>query len=242
MNYSEAAIGEPMVSEFQKYYDHETQEENHYSWMHYWNCMGSTDGVQFGDGGGTDNIGVLPALRRGVRKLIVCCALGKAPDNDFAGYNWDISGYFGATPDGQGPSVRAGNVDAAAWNNHVRVFERAAWDRLLAQILSQHAAGRPLCARVQSFVLPNLAQGVQGNYVVDMLWFFNGGADAWMEQVPERTSKDLMRLFSSFPYVPTELMDYPPILVNCLSNLASWSVLQSRDHVANFLGPDAPMR
>eukprot|EP00928_Gymnodinium_smaydae_P096175 TRINITY_DN8439_c0_g1_i1.p1 TRINITY_DN8439_c0_g1~~TRINITY_DN8439_c0_g1_i1.p1 ORF type:complete len:410 (+),score=100.60 TRINITY_DN8439_c0_g1_i1:52-1281(+) len=46
-----------------------------FSWLFHWNAAGEGDAVQMGDGGGTDNMAVLPAVRRGVRKLICCAAV-----------------------------------------------------------------------------------------------------------------------------------------------------------------------
>eukprot|EP00928_Gymnodinium_smaydae_P034525 TRINITY_DN24441_c0_g1_i1.p1 TRINITY_DN24441_c0_g1~~TRINITY_DN24441_c0_g1_i1.p1 ORF type:complete len:562 (-),score=87.86 TRINITY_DN24441_c0_g1_i1:55-1740(-) len=213
----------------------EDDDGHAFSWMGYFNGQHEGQDVQFGDGGGTDNIAVLPAVRRGMRKLIICAAVGTPPDDDWAGYNYDISGLFGATPEGRGPAVRAGTVSAADWNRHIQVFERRAWDEMFGIIYQQHASGRPLVARVKSRVLPNMYQGVEGNYDVDMVWIFNGGADAWREHVPEETCESLEHVAKRFPYISVNLLDYPPLLVNCMSNLAAWNVFEAQGQILNLL-------
>ena len=43
---------------------------------------GSSAKLPFGDGGGVDNLAIMPALRRKVAKVIVCCAVSKALGDD----------------------------------------------------------------------------------------------------------------------------------------------------------------
>jgi hypothetical protein len=70
----------------------------------YWNQItfeGQT--LAFADGGGADNLAITPLLRRRVPKVVVCVAASAnissaAGPADWAGYQYDVSGLFGAAP------------------------------------------------------------------------------------------------------------------------------------------------
>jgi hypothetical protein len=90
--------------------------------MYNWN---GTDGqgaeLGFCDGGGTDNMAIYPALRRGVESIFVGASTGAAVADsaeEFAAYCYDISGYFGRIPaDTKLPQ----GIDPSVFNPHLQV-------------------------------------------------------------------------------------------------------------------------
>ena len=74
--------------------------------------------------GSVDNLAIYPALRRGAKRLLVCqsaSSLIKDDATEYAAWSYDASGYFGAIPEGKGPKMGQGNIDAAVVNQHCQV-------------------------------------------------------------------------------------------------------------------------
>lgn len=202
----------------------------------YWNGRDlKSEEVLLADGGGTDNLAIFPALRRGVQKLLVCVAAGTAPDDNWAETNWDLAGYFGACPEGKIHTIGAAEVDAATWNRTEQVFEQQKWEEMLDRLMDLQEVGRPLVVRLQSEVLRNDEQGIAGGYSVDMLWIFNGGEAGWLRRLPEETGEALEEGTPAFPYLGVFTLDYEPELVGCLSNLAAWNIYQAEAQINSLL-------
>lgn len=189
----------------------------------------------FADGGGTDNMAVLPPLRRGVKRLLICCAIGSVPTEDFAKVNFDISGYFGATPEGTEVSTGSGTIPVEVWNKHVQVFPPEKCDELVAKLLELQEAGEPLRVRLQMDVLENPAQGVAGGYEVDTLWLFNGGMSKWSQCLPDETQQLVTEGIEGFPYLSVMRLDYTSAEVSCLSQLATWNAYQAHADIKSLL-------
>jgi len=190
----------------------------------------------FADGGGTDNMAIFPALRRGVQKLVICCAIGGEPGPTFARDNYDISGYFGAVPEDVEISVGSGKIAIDVWNRHLQVFPPERCDELVQKMLEQHEAGEPLRVRVQMQVLENVAQGVKGGYDVDTLWLFNSGLRKWCESgLPDETRQRIEEDIKGFPYMSTMKLDYTPAEVTCLNQLACWNAHQAHQDIKALL-------
>jgi len=204
--------------------------------MYYWDGM-SFEGREMGfaDGGGTDNMAILPSLRRGVKKLLVCCSIGGVPSPAFAKVNYDISGYFGATPEGTDISTGSGNISVDVWNRHVQVFPSEKCDQLVEKLLEAQEAGEPLRVRLKMDVLENVNQGVAGGYEVDTLWLFNGGMSKWAENLPEETKALIAEAMEGFPYFSVMKLNYTAAEVSCLSQLASWNAFQVHSDIKSLL-------
>jgi len=200
-----------------------------------WNAIDFTGEVYpFADGGGTDNLGIYPALRRKVQKLFIGVSTGAAPDENFAKDFYDVSGYFGAAPADVTFSTAMGNMDAGIWNSACQVFEKHKFKELLDGLLQKKAAGEPLAVRQQLHVMPNLLQGVTEGYNAEVLWMVNGGHPKWLEQVPQETRDLIEEKCPQFPYFSVMQIDYDIEEVVCLSNLAAWNIFQVRDTLKAF--------
>jgi len=203
--------------------------------MNYWSGLDFQGGeLGFADGGGTDNMAVFPPLRRGVRKMLICASVGIGPNEEWAGFNWDISGYFGAVPEGTLIDVGAGVIDVGLWNRHVQVFPAERWDELLAQVLELEAKGAPLIVRMSLDVLPNVDQGVAGGYEVDTVWLFNGGRSQWYDKLSD-SAKQAADECDGFPFIAVSKLDYTPQAVHLLSQLSSWNMYQAETELESLL-------
>ena len=99
----------------------------------------------FADGAGTDNLAILPALRRGCRKLIISDANGDNPDEGY--FDHDIKSYFGRAVEGDD-----------YFNLNAQVFEGSAWDDLWDDIKAKAKAGAALSCETAACI-----KGVAGS-------------------------------------------------------------------------------
>merc|ERR1712187_1082697 len=85
--------------------------------LYHWNGIDHEGGrMEMTDGGGSDNLALYPALRRGVKKLIICSALAIPVSRSWTAEEFDISGYFGAYPEGESFEYSSLKVGSHAWN------------------------------------------------------------------------------------------------------------------------------
>jgi hypothetical protein len=127
--------------------------------VHTWNGIdGQGAELGFCDGGGTDNMAIYPALRRGVASVFVGASISKPvadAEEGFAAFAYDISGYFGRIPaDTKLPQ----GVLPSVFNPHLQVFESDQWGELHAQLVKCKQAGTAPFARLKLKVLSNKAQ------------------------------------------------------------------------------------
>lgn len=207
---------------------------------------GSSCQMPFADGGGVDNLAVHAALRRGVEKLLVCVAcsgdyatvvLAPNGEEELAKKIWDLSGLFGAVPEGKADiKMGGGKIEDHVWNKHLQVFEKNEWERLSKQLASSAKAGGPLSARVKLKVLPNEVQGVTGNYDADVLFLLNSKCQAWEKELPAEGAKWINENDVNFPLIATDKLDYDAALTGYLSSLAAFNMLQIQEDVADLIG------
>mmetsp|Transcript_10574 Transcript_10574/g.24057 ORF Transcript_10574/g.24057 Transcript_10574/m.24057 type:complete len:575 (+) Transcript_10574:98-1822(+) len=205
--------------------------------MTYWNGIDHTHEVYpFADGGGTDNLGLYPPLRRKTKKILVGFATGQHPDDDkWAADFYDMSGYFGAVPEKTVFSTAMGEVSAGPWNQACQVFEKHKFQELIDELVRKKHAGEPLAVRQTLRVLPNSWQGITEGYTVEVLWLVNGGEKKWLQQVPPDTRDMIQEKMPNFPYFSVMQVDYDPEEVSCLSNLAAWNIHQVQKDLRSFV-------
>jgi hypothetical protein len=93
--------------------------------LHTWNGIdGKGEEMGFCDGGGTDNMAIFPALRRAVTSIVVGASNSAPPPataEEWAGFAYDISCYFGRIPEG---TKLPQDVPAADMNASLQVSGR----------------------------------------------------------------------------------------------------------------------
>jgi hypothetical protein len=192
----------------------------------------------FADGGGVDNLGVHAALRRNVKKLLVCVASGEDPSlqaqKGTLGAVDDVSGLFGAcTIDvkhvGRGPNWQISKKD---WNESLQCFEKGKFKEMMDALkdTEKRFETQPISCRLKLTVIPNPTQGIAGGYEADVLFLFNSMPSDWKKQLPAAARKFVEKKhFSSlgpldtwtFPYVSTFELEWSPQLVGLSSNLCA---------------------
>lgn len=135
--------------------------------LYIWNGIDGQGGeTPFADGGGVDNTAIHALLRRGNTKILCCYANGGpiwSSENPLISSDyWDLSALFGAVPEGMGPKMSGGVIEAGAFNKHIQVFETEKWVELVEAVTKCVLDRVSIIVSMQLKVLPNKAQGVQG--------------------------------------------------------------------------------
>lgn len=218
----------------------------------YWDLQGgTTKQVQFTDGGGTDYLGIHPLLRRKVTRIVSCVASKTDPAGmgqaQWATENADVAAAFGAYP-----GNTKDQIPLEDYNRGRQVFETAAFAKLFEDISSRCSTGGPVWHRASLAVMDNAFLGVQGGWTADVLFIFNCTQSSWEAELPAETRRLLEAQraskaeevqeagvkgvladteLRSFPLIPTMSLNYSPLLVGMLSNLATYSVVSLEAHV-----------
>eukprot|EP00300_Choanocystis_sp_HF-7_P042525 c9269_g1_i1.p1 GENE.c9269_g1_i1~~c9269_g1_i1.p1 ORF type:complete len:650 (-),score=151.20 c9269_g1_i1:140-2089(-) len=208
--------------------------------------------LAFSDGGGFDNIAILPLLRRRVSKILCLVAAAEnnhmTPDDDHDFNMLDVATLFGAArPDLELFAVRGDDL-----NKRCQVFPTEAYKDLLASLATCQLRGRPLVHTAKLRVLDNEYCGVTGGWEVSVMFLFNGPCQAWEDRLPKETKGALLHdrtsrgvrcmedycspgkivSLNDFPCVPTSEYQYSPRMIGMLSNQCCWTLLQSQAELA----------
>jgi len=171
-----------------------------------------------GDGGLTDNLGLMPLLARGVKNVLV---FFNTNTHDFQ-QNDDLKSLF----------MPVGTVDGGGDKTHNQVFERDQYEKVRG--VYARAGSNPLvyCARGLR-VLPNAFYNIAGYDGLNLCIFYNADASAWHDGL---SSPDVRALFAgaanvdNFPWYDTFEQNAPKVIyldatqVNLLSEFTSWIV------------------
>lgn len=150
---------------------------------------------------------------------------------------WDLAALFGAVPEGKGPTMSSGVINAGAFNQHIQVFETTKWAELVAAVMKCAEDKVPLIVSMALKVLPNHAQGVEGGYDAEVVFVFNSMPDLWHDALPQDSIAKLQELKKQegFPAISTTKIDYDSDLAIYLSQLASYNMVQALPVINNML-------
>jgi|KBSSwiStaDraftv2_1062776.scaffolds.fasta_scaffold01096_28 hypothetical protein len=178
--------------------------------------------LSHGDGGFTDNLGLMPLLARGVRNVIVF-------DNakDTFETNTDLQSLFeplGKRDDWGGD--RSGNL----------VFRSRAWSEVRDGLKGATDAGHAAiyCGRGWT-VDSNELYGIRGYGGLNICFVYNYAPQSWRAQLPAETQTALtaQKRYRGFPWYATFGQNAPRVIrlderqVNLLANLTAWAVTDS---------------
>eukprot|EP00931_Biecheleriopsis_adriatica_P017564 TRINITY_DN12554_c0_g1_i2.p1 TRINITY_DN12554_c0_g1~~TRINITY_DN12554_c0_g1_i2.p1 ORF type:complete len:573 (-),score=96.76 TRINITY_DN12554_c0_g1_i2:75-1793(-) len=193
---------------------------------------------RFGDGGGCDNIAIYPPLRRSVRTLLVCLGFKNNPAKWTTDSVREIADKFGRCT-----STFKDWMNVEGWNKHQRVFPPEKWEEFLTTAQRLEVEDKPVAFNMRLPVLRNDLQGVEGGYEADVFFIANTMPSAWKNSLPS-ASQDVLegkgsfgtrKVVDGFPGISTHILDYEPEMVNLLSQLASWTMLQQEEELSNLI-------
>ena len=188
-----------------------------------------TEEIAHGDGGFSDNLGVLPLLARGVRNIMVF----NNTNTELVENNDDLKSLFFPVGPPNGTGDKRHNV----------VFERANYTTVRDGLIARRTAHQEQVYCTQHWkVLPNEHYNVAGFDGLNACWFYNSSAKEWFDDLPHALSEmagghdqtDAGKNFDHFPWFGTFGQNKTHVIqltipqVNLLSNLAAWIV--ANDH------------
>lgn len=206
---------------------------------HFNGIDGNSVRAKMSDGGGVDNLAIYPALRRQVKKLIICvapaCGFKEGWQDTWTKDQFDISGYFGSFPVGEEFQYSKLKVPSDMFNRTSQVFQKKEWGSLFGELVEKVQQKQPLVIRRQLAVLQNDVQGIRGGYEVDTVWVFNGNPSEWWESLPSESRDWLTENVPDFPTISTFKVEYDAETVTFLSNVCAWQLLQAKDQIQDLL-------
>lgn len=192
--------------------------------------------IAHGDGGFTDNLGIMPLLARQVHNIIVFVNSSSPYDQ-----NEQLQSYFMRI------AIRDGNGD----KTFNAVFERARYKEVLEgfDTATREGNGALHCDKGWT-VAPNEIYNIRGYDGLNICWVYNYAADNWKASLPDaikqwvtppdpthlsKQAKDLAHFpyYRTFGENRTKVIQLKPLQVNLLADLASWSV--SNDHAVTTI-------
>jgi hypothetical protein len=188
------------------------------------------------DGAVVDNCAIIGLLARGVTQVIsFLSSWGELNDTCFFE---EITMLFGVKSEACAPELMAGNS--------AQVFYDSDWPGVRDQLFQSKRGGGPTLARAQLRVKQNALMGVEGGYVVDILFLSLQRAPRFVEQLPPEVYAQLGPAgdFRNFPYIPTtqanasSISEYTLAQVNILASFTDWIVSQPevQAHIQELTG------
>ncbi|KAJ1462508.1 hypothetical protein M885DRAFT_505413 [Pelagophyceae sp. CCMP2097] len=184
--------------------------------------------MSLGDGGDTENFGVVPLLQRGAKKLVIFAATNTplAPASA-----WDPTTTLPSLDncDSYVPSLfgidSTGDREADVRNN--KVFEEEAFPKLVQLLQRSQASGNGTIARLSLRTVANSLFDVPAGRKVDVVVVYLDEPARWRNALPEETLEALDdgRPFPYFPFYGTfTQLALSTRQVNLLANMATWVV------------------
>jgi len=221
--------------------------------INHWSIRDAIDGrnvktneYNMGDGGQTDNIGLIPLLARGVKKAIVFINTPtklKEKDRRIIA-DAQVARYFGLDKEHEGVDPR------------YQVLEDEEKYKELVSELFNRGDGAPIFESTYQ-VKQNNYFGVSGNYEIDIMWVYLERCMKWEEDLPANISAligekirvedpDVVEmyehnLYEHFPNYWTFLENFPRVIdleeeqANLLANYTTWVIDHYQDRINAFL-------
>lgn len=195
----------------------------------------------FGDGGGLENYGIIPLLRRGVRRIVLfintATPLGTGLVEssqariDMNAIDMYLPPLFGVGVEGLDQDYLCAhglNVD----NNQVFANASGEFAALVSELQRKKLAGLPVTAECKLQTHPNQFWGLaQPSYELDVCFVYLEDVAVWSEQLDPEVQALLQHDpgFENFPHYKTihqnsglDLLSLTPVQVNMVSHFCSW--------------------
>lgn len=204
-----------------------------------------THDLPIADAGVYDDIGHIPLLRRGVKKMVLYDS-SAVRDNSTGTLKANLEemvyvkaafGQPGEALPGLPPNP-PGSPNYAMAENYMTVFEPSEFDALWDQTQAALASGEPAVIRGTYTVVDNLHFGIKGGWQVEIVWVFTLPSNSFRSALPQETRDDIHDYFPN--YVSSEPMSHLELSVmgQYSSHLTEQRVVQE---VLAMLG-DSPQK
>lgn len=196
----------------------------------------------FADGGCMDNYGIMPLLRRNVKKIAVFIntfsKLGTSPVSDYTDMpedylDFNLPSLFGC--------VKLTNLISAMGTDitHNQVFNKLDFKNVLLALQTKKNANEAVRVTTTHTVLENEWWGIAGGYDVEVCWVYNEEVLNWEKELSPEIQKDFKIGNDRDTEKPTEFPMYGTISctaggfstkeANLLAHLAAWNVAGSEN-------------
>ena len=188
----------------------------------------------YGDGGLSDNFGIISLLRRKVKKVIVFVNSEVAFDAATSTIDSSVSALFGAVKE-QPPKYSGEHLD------DMTVFEKEQFQVLLDKFKA--CGSDTLVAETTLKVLPNNDWGLEGNYDVEVLWYYNSLPSSFetkvgtevMEKIKSENTKSLGE-FPLFSTIPSTIFGLSPFQINMMGEVGYYNLENTKQQLDAFIG------
>jgi hypothetical protein len=197
-----------------------------------------------GDGGHADNLGIMPMLARGVRKIIVFVNSSKAfqpvSNDEDERYDSRLAPLFGFAG-----MPKPGDLPTTSPSSENHVFDRNGLKELLDSLQKCQDRGETLLHMGTYEVKANLRFGIRPYSGVKIVWIYNGDVPKWRNGLPQHVREDLREkkdAFKRFPNYLTfgeekgHLIDLTRAKVNALAHLSCWNITENSVKIREFFG------
>jgi len=192
----------------------------------------------FGDGGILENSGIMPLLKRGVKKIIVFVN-GSTPlsikTNGEIEISSSIPALFHKLPNQYG--------DKDFDDNIVFAKQERKYKALVKKLLQLKADGQPAIVKDTYKVTEQAKHGIKGGYDVEIIWVYNDVVRDWINELPVDIQIRLGKneFGKTFPHLATFMENFPGIIdlrseqANLAAHLSTWNLLKNKDLITDFV-------
>jgi hypothetical protein len=141
-----------------------------------------------GDGGICDDLGIVSLVARGVKKILSFNSIGLDSSNNFC--STSLLPLFGVYS-----IEKCGNSDGfpPPPQNSIQIFKSTDWQAFRQLLLDSNKTGGPTFARMKLEVLPNIQNGVKGNYIVDLMVITTNPSSQFINLLSTSVQEELKR-------------------------------------------------
>lgn len=192
---------------------------------------------QFGDGGFADNLGLIPLLKRGTKKVVVFVNTQDKLQLDSAGIYEGIQLMFGEE-DKNDKSILARNRNHVLESSSDPRQGTYGYRDTVKGLKKAKNDGGPVVFSGRYKVKKNSWHGVKGGYEVEIAWVYLDCSQKWLDALNHRTrTKELTKDdYENFPNYKTffpkgdrkDVIDLTLPQVQMMSNLTGWTVMEAR--------------
>uniref|UniRef100_UPI003216946E hypothetical protein n=1 Tax=uncultured Draconibacterium sp. TaxID=1573823 RepID=UPI003216946E len=192
----------------------------------------------FGDGGILENSGIMPLLKRGVKKIIVF-SNGSTPlsikTDDEIDISSSIPAMFHKIPNQYG--------DKDFDDNIVFANQEDKYKSLVTTLLELKTIGKPAIVKDTYTVTEQPKHGIKGGFDVEIIWVYNDIVGDWIKELPVDIQIRLGKneFGKTFPHLATFMENFPSIIdlrseqANLAAHLSTWNLLKNAEMIKDFV-------